>query len=115
MLFLRSIATERVTIISDGEERYLQKILRSLRVLLCKSRGPLSAQAQRLYIMKETKDREKVNRYIYKYNEENIVRISLNLNKKKDSDIIEAIGRAGSGNKQAGVKILIRKAIDKEQ
>lgn len=65
--------------------------------------------------MKETKDREKVNRYIYKYNEENIVRISLNLNKKKDSDIIEAIGRAGAGNKQAGVKFLIRKAIDKEQ
>lgn len=65
--------------------------------------------------MKETKDREKVNRYIYKYNEENIARISLNLNKKKDSDIIEAIGIAGAGNKQAGVKILIRKAIDKEQ
>lgn len=58
--------------------------------------------------------RDRVNKYIYEYNRENIVRISLNLNRKSDSDVIEAIERAGSGNKQAGVKVLIRKAISLE-
>jgi hypothetical protein len=58
--------------------------------------------------------RDRVNKYIYKYNKENIARISLNLNRKSDSDVIEAIERAGSGNKQAGVKALIRKAISLE-
>lgn len=56
-------------------------------------------------------DKQKYNRYHIRYNTENVCRISLNLHRENDKDIIEAIERAGSGNKQAGVKSLIRKAL----
>ena len=53
--------------------------------------------------------------YIKKYNERNRERISLNLSKETESDIIEAIIREGRGNKQAGIKKLIRKGIRYEE
>lgn len=46
--------------------------------------------------------------YFKKYNQLNRERISLNLGKEKDKDIIEAVEKVGEGNKQAGVKALIR-------
>lgn len=51
------------------------------------------------------------NEYIKQYNKDKRVRISLNLSKDYESDIIEAIEREGDGNKQAGIKKLIRKGI----
>lgn len=51
------------------------------------------------------------NEYIKQYNKDKRVRISLNLSKDYESDIIEAIEREGEGNKQAGIKKLIRKGI----
>ena len=50
--------------------------------------------------------------YIKEYNKQYTKRISLNLSKEKDQDIIKAIEREGKGNTQAGVKSLIRKAIN---
>jgi hypothetical protein len=50
--------------------------------------------------------------YLKEYNKEKRIRISLNLSKEYDPDIIEAIEREGKGNKQAGVKSLIRKGIE---
>lgn len=52
--------------------------------------------------------------YHKQYNRDKRIRISLNLSKDTDQDIIEAIDQAGAGNKQAGIKILIRKAIKEE-
>lgn len=49
--------------------------------------------------------------YIKTYNREKRVRISLNLSKDTENDIIEAIIREGKGNKQAGIKKLVRKGI----
>lgn len=49
--------------------------------------------------------------YLKEYNREKRIRISLNLSKETENDIIEAIKREGKGNKQAGVKSLIRKGI----
>lgn len=51
------------------------------------------------------------NEYIKQYLKSNNVRISLNLSKAKDQDIIQAIEKESQGNKQAGVKSLIRKGI----
>ena len=51
------------------------------------------------------------NEYIKQYNKDKRVRISLNLSKDYESDIIEAIEKEGDGNKQAGIKKLIRKGI----
>lgn len=51
------------------------------------------------------------NDYIREYNKEKMVRLSLNLSKDKDKDIIQAIERESKGNKQAGIKSLIRKGI----
>ena len=48
------------------------------------------------------------NEYIKQYNKDKRVRISLNLSKEYESDIIQAIEIIGDGNKQAGVKKLIR-------
>lgn len=48
------------------------------------------------------------NEYIKAYNKENMVRLSLNLSKTKDRDIIQAIDQ---GNKQASLKKLIRIGI----
>lgn len=49
--------------------------------------------------------------YIREYNKKHTKRISLNLSKVKDKDIIIAIDKEGKGNIQAGVKSLIRRAI----
>ena len=49
--------------------------------------------------------------YIKRYNKEKRVRISLNLSKDTEKDILEAIIKEGKGNKQAGIKKLIRKGI----
>ena len=51
------------------------------------------------------------NEYLREYNKVKRVRISLNLSKDTEDDIIQAIEREGKGNKQAGAKQLIRKAI----
>ena len=51
------------------------------------------------------------NEYLRKYNKDKRVRISLNLSKDTEQDIIRAIEIEGKGNKQAGVKSLIRKGI----
>lgn len=51
------------------------------------------------------------NDYFREYNKEKMVRISLNLSKDKDKDIIQAIELESKGNKQAGIKSLIRKGI----
>ena len=52
------------------------------------------------------------NEYLRKYNKDKRVRISLNLSKDTEQDIIRAIEIEGKGNKQAGVKSLIRKGIE---
>ena len=49
--------------------------------------------------------------YIREYNKKYTKRVSLNLSKEKDKDIISAIETEGKGNIQAGVKLLIREAI----
>ena len=51
------------------------------------------------------------NEYLRKYNKDKRVRISLNLSKETEQDIIQAIEKESQGNKQAGVKSLIRKGI----
>lgn len=55
------------------------------------------------------------NEYIKQYNKDKRVRISLNLSKEYESDIIQAIEIIGDGNKQAGVKKLIRLSIQYER
>jgi hypothetical protein len=50
--------------------------------------------------------------YYKEYNKKNCKRVSLNLSKEKDQDIIKAIETEGKGNIQAGVKSLIRRAIN---
>lgn len=50
--------------------------------------------------------------YYREYNKKNCKRVSLNLSKEKDQDIISAIETEGKGNIQAGVKSLIRRAIN---
>ena len=52
------------------------------------------------------------NEYLKRYNQEKRVRISLNLSKDTEQDIIQAIDQEGKGNKQRGVKSLIRKGIE---
>jgi hypothetical protein len=51
------------------------------------------------------------NAYIQGYIKSHYKRISLNLSKTKDKDILEAIELEGQGNIQAGIKSLIRKAL----
>ena len=53
--------------------------------------------------------------YLKDYNKEKRVRISLNLSKEYEDDIIQAIEREAKGNKQRGIKSLIRKGIRYEQ
>lgn len=50
--------------------------------------------------------------YYKSYNESNLTRISLNLSKTKDKDILQAIKKESPDNIQAGVKSLIRRAIN---
>ena len=52
--------------------------------------------------------------YYKEYNKKNCKRVSLNLSKEKDQDIIKAIETEGKGNIQAGVKSLIRRAIQED-
>lgn len=57
----------------------------------------------------------KYNKDYYKqYSEKNLKRISLNLSTSKDKDIISAIEKESPDNIQAGVKSLIRRAINNE-
>ena len=49
--------------------------------------------------------------YYKEYNKKYLTRVSLNLSKTKDQDIIQAIQQESPDNIQAGVKALIRKAI----
>ena len=58
---------------------------------------------------------DKQKEYIKAYTKEKRVRISLNLSKDLENDIIEAIDKTGKGNKQAGIKKLIRKGIKYEE
>ena len=51
------------------------------------------------------------NDYYRDYNKTNQKRISLNLSKTRDQDIIKAIEQESPDNIQAGVKALIRKGI----
>lgn len=50
--------------------------------------------------------------YFKAYGEKYLKRISLNLNKEKDKDILEAINKEDPDNIQRAVKKLIRKAIE---
>lgn len=50
--------------------------------------------------------------YFKQYNKSNLTRISLNLSNTKDQDILQAIKRESPDNIQAGVKSLIRRAIN---
>lgn len=59
-----------------------------------------------------TKDKDPGRReYFKEYNRRNRVRISLNLNKDTDKDLIEAIEKEDPKNKQAAIKTLLRKVI----
>lgn len=53
-------------------------------------------------------------KYYKDYNRQNQTRISLNLSNSKDKDIIQAINNESPDNIQAGVKSLIRRAINNE-
>ena len=56
------------------------------------------------------------NEYLKEYNKKNIVHLSLNLNKSKDADIIEALETLkedSKESKQATLKRLIRRGINK--
>lgn len=53
-------------------------------------------------------------KYYKDYNRQNQTRISLNLSNSKDKDIIQAINKESPDNIQAGVKSLIRRAINNE-
>lgn len=55
------------------------------------------------------------NDYYRDYNKTNQKRISLNLSKTRDQDIIKAIEQESPDNIQAGIKSLIRRAIDKTE
>lgn len=50
--------------------------------------------------------------YYKEYNKKNLTRVSLNLSNTKDQDIIQAIKKEDPDNIQAGVKSLIRRAIN---
>ena len=53
--------------------------------------------------------------YMREYNKKHTKRISLNLSKTNDQDIIKAIESESNGNLQAGVKSLIRKGMEYQQ
>lgn len=53
--------------------------------------------------------------YYKEYNKKNCKRVSLNLSKEKDQDIIKAIETESPDNIQAGVKSLIRRAIQEDK
>lgn len=51
------------------------------------------------------------NDYIRQYTNDHYKRLSLNLHKENDKDIIRAIEQEIKGNTQASIKSLIRKAL----
>lgn len=53
--------------------------------------------------------------YFKEYSSKYLKRISLNLNKEKDKDILEAIEREDPDNIQRAIKKLIRKAIEESK
>ena len=53
--------------------------------------------------------------YYKDYNKSNLTRISLNLSNTKDQDILQAIKTESPDNIQAGVKSLIRRAINNNE
>jgi hypothetical protein len=53
--------------------------------------------------------------YYREYNKKNLKRISLSLSLTKDQDIIKAIETESPDNIQAGVKSLIRRAIQEDK
>jgi hypothetical protein len=53
--------------------------------------------------------------YYREYNKKNLKRISLSLSLAKDQDIIKAIETESPDNIQAGVKSLIRRAIQEDK
>lgn len=53
--------------------------------------------------------------YFKEYSSKYLKRISLNLNKEKDKDILEAIKREDPDNIQRAIKKLIRKAIEESK
>ena len=56
---------------------------------------------------------KRYNKEYYKeYNKKNLKRVSLSLSNTRDQDIIQAIQQESPDNIQAGVKSLIRRAID---
>ena len=58
---------------------------------------------------------DKRSEYIQGYINSHYRRISLNLSKTKDRDILEAIAEENENNIQAAIKSLIRKAIENEK
>ena len=52
--------------------------------------------------------------YFKDYSKKNLTRVSLNLNNTRDQDIIKAIQQESPDNIQAGVKSLIRRAIQQD-
>ena len=57
------------------------------------------------------KDKNVLNEYQKKYWREKRMRYSLNLSKKMENDIIEAIELEGNCNRQKGIKSLIKKGM----
>lgn len=52
------------------------------------------------------------NKYMRDYNREKRVRVSLNLSKEKDKDIISALDKIEKRNKQPEILKLIRKGLN---
>lgn len=60
-------------------------------------------------------NKQEFNRYMKEYNDDKQYRFTVNLSRVKDADVIEAIIRSGDGNKNKGIKQLVRKAIKREK
>lgn len=60
-------------------------------------------------------NKQEFNRYMKEYNDDKQYRFTVNLSREKDADVIEAIIRSGDGNKNKGIKQLVRKAIKREK
>lgn len=60
-------------------------------------------------------NKQEFNKYMKEYNDDKQYRFTVNLSRVKDADVIEAIIRSGDGNKNKGIKQLVRKAIKREK
>ena len=56
-------------------------------------------------------NKQEFNKYMIQYNKAKRYRFSINLSADKESDIFEAIVKAGDGNLNKGVKKLVKIAI----